>query len=175
MQTCLAFLRAINLGANRKFGKDAITAAVERAGFSDVATHINTGNVRFSTTMRSPQRIADRLESTFHADRGFEVPTIVFGLPEFRQIVADADEFGGPELARHYVWLMQHEPSPESLAAAQALSSDDQQAVVRGRACHLLLRHVNPGVVDPKRVERHLGVATNRSVTVLRAIAAKWC
>ncbi|MFX4271874.1 DUF1697 domain-containing protein [Propionibacteriaceae bacterium Y1685] len=175
MPTHLAFLRAINLGAKRKFGKDAIKAAVESVGFTDVATHINTGNVRFTTTMRSPQRITEKLQTAFAADRGFEVPTIVFGLPEFRQIVADADELGHADLARHYVWLMQQEPDPEFIAGAEALSTDDQRVVVRGRACHLLLGQVTQGVVDPSRSERFLGVATNRNVTVLRAIAAKWC
>src|SRR4051794_20858140 len=45
MPTYVAFLRAINLGATRKFPKDAIRAATEAAGGSGVETYINTGNV----------------------------------------------------------------------------------------------------------------------------------
>lgn len=78
MATYVAFLRAINLGAKRKFPKDAIVAAVEAAGFTEVETYINTGNVRFDTTMRSRAKIEAALEEAFLADRGFEVPTIVF-------------------------------------------------------------------------------------------------
>ncbi|HEV2798078.1 MAG TPA: DUF1697 domain-containing protein, partial [Nocardioides sp.] len=44
MPTYVAFLRAINLGRTRKFPKDAIKAATEAAGGSDVETYINTGN-----------------------------------------------------------------------------------------------------------------------------------
>ncbi|HEY9564422.1 MAG TPA: DUF1697 domain-containing protein, partial [Nocardioides sp.] len=49
MPSYVAFLRAINLGAKRKFPKDDPRSAVESAGFTDVETHINTGNVRLST------------------------------------------------------------------------------------------------------------------------------
>ena len=46
--TYIAFLRAINLGAKRVFPKEAIVAAVQRIGFTEVRTHINTGNVTVS-------------------------------------------------------------------------------------------------------------------------------
>ena len=52
MTVYLAFLRAINLGSRHVFPKDDIRRVVEACGFDDVATHINTGNVRFSTTKR---------------------------------------------------------------------------------------------------------------------------
>src|ERR687895_789041 len=66
MATYLGFLRAINLGPNRRFPKAAIVAATEAAGFRDVATHIASGNVRFDTTMRSRARIEDAEISDGH-------------------------------------------------------------------------------------------------------------
>ena len=78
MATYIAFLRAINLGAKRKFPKDAIRAAVEAAGGARVETYINTGNVRLDSSLRSRTRLEAVLEEAFLADRGFEVPTIVF-------------------------------------------------------------------------------------------------
>ena len=86
MTTYVAFLRAINLGATRKFPKDAIVAATEAAGFDDVATRINTGNVRLGTAMRSRARIESALEQAYLADRGFEVPTIVYSQAELREV-----------------------------------------------------------------------------------------
>ena len=65
MPTTLAFLRAINLGATRKFPKAEIVAATEAAGGTDVATHINTGNVRLATRMRSRERIEAALEAAY--------------------------------------------------------------------------------------------------------------
>ena len=79
--TYIAFLRAINLGAKRKFPQAAIVAAAESAGFTDVETYINTGNVRVTTSLRSRAKVEAVLEKAFAAEAGFEVPTIVFTPP----------------------------------------------------------------------------------------------
>ena len=61
----------------RKFSKEAIVAACEAAGFTDVVTYINTGNVRVTTPMRSRAKVEAALEKAFEAEAGFDVPTIV--------------------------------------------------------------------------------------------------
>ena len=94
MPTYVAFLRAINLGAIRKFAKDDIRRVVESLGFTDVETHINTGNVRFTTAMRSRAKIEKALEDAFAADRGFDVPTMVFTTAE---IAEDRARGGGAQ------------------------------------------------------------------------------
>lgn len=177
MPTYIAFLRAINLGANRKFPKDAIRAAVESTGATGVETHINTGNVRLDTRLRSRARVEEVLERAFLEDRGFEVPVIAFAPDEVRRMAEDAAELaGGRELQRHYVWLLKQEPDADALAAIEERSTDDARALVRGRACHLLISDgYAAGQVDPTRVERLLGVATNRNRRVVDAIADKWC
>lgn len=178
MSTRIAFLRAINLGAKRKFPKDAIVAATEAAGFTGVATHINTGNVRFETTMRSRARIEAALEAAYLADRGFEVRVISYTAQEVAQIaetVAELDA-GRPDLSRHYVNLLGEDLDEETAARVEALSGNGHEAVVRGRAVHLLLGpDYQPGQVDPLRVEKYLTLTTNRNATVVRAVAEKWC
>lgn len=176
MPSYVAFLRAINLGAKRKFPKDDIRRCAEAAGFTDVATHINTGNVRLTTSMRSRRRIEERLEQAFLADRGFEVPTIVYSCAELARVAADVEDLHDEALERHYVQLLKDEPSPEARAQIEALSAGAHRVVVRNRAAHLLLGEgYEAGRVDPLRVERLFGVTTNRAHTVIRAVAAKWC
>lgn len=176
MATYLAFLRAINLGATRKFPKGDIVAATEAAGFTEVATHINTGNVRFTTGMRSRGRIEAALEAAYLADRGFEVPTIVFTPVELCAIVEDAEEVAAGHPGTHYVSLLKHEPGPEPARQIEELSSGSDLARVRGRAVHLLVTdpYHQAGLTNAT-VEKQLGVATNRNLNVLRAIADKWC
>lgn len=176
MATYVAFLRAINLGAKRKFPKDAIVAAVEGAGFTDVATHINTGNVRFTTRMRSRARIEEALEEAFLADRGFEVPTIVFTQPELRDIAADAERFADGHTGRHYVSLLKQAPTAAAIKLIEERSSAEEVARVGGRAVHLLLgENYHEARLTNATVEKALGVATNRNLTVIRALAEKWC
>lgn len=176
MATYLAFLRAINLGAKRKFPKDAIRAAVESAGFTDVETYINTGNVRFDSTLRSRAKIEAALEEAFLADRGFEVPTIVFTQAEFREIAADALRFADGHEGRHYVSLLKEKPTAATIALIEERSTAEEVARVGGRAVHLLLgENYHEARLTNAVVEKALGVATNRNLTVIRALAEKWC
>ncbi len=178
MPSYAAFLRAINLGANRKFPKGDIKAAVEGAGGTDVETYINTGNVRFDSTLRSRARVEAALEKAFRADRGFEVPTIVLTLAELARVAADAEELAAarPDDGRHYVSLLKEEPSAATVRAAEALSTDAERVVVRGRAAHLLLgANYHEATIHNTVIEKVLGVATNRRDTVLIAMARKWC
>ena len=178
MATYLAFLRAINLGAKRVFPKDDIRRVVEEAGFADAATHINTGNVRFTTALRSRARIEERLERAFAADRGFDVPAIVFARDEFAQIAGEARELAAsrPGLARHYVSLLKQAPAPAAIAAIEATASDLGEMVVRGRAAHALLRPgYENGNVDPLGAAKLLGLGTTRNANVVAAIAERWC
>lgn len=172
--TWIAFLRAINLGAHRKFPKDAIRAAVEAAGGTGVETYINTGNVRLDHSAGSREEIERLLEEAFAADRGFDVPTVCFDIEELAAVAAEATRIGAGHDGGQYVWLLKDLPSPEACAAVE--STTEGRVRVVGRAAHLL----TPGgyqaaAAANKAVERHLGVGTNRNVTVIRTLAAKWC
>lgn len=177
MATYVGFLRAINLGAKRKFPKDAIIRATEAAGFTDVATYINTGNVRFDTTLRSRAKIEAALEEAYLAEAGFEVPTIVFTTAQLKEIAVRAEAFGHG--GRHYVSLLKEEPSPTAVKAMEEAGTVDEVAKVGGRAVHLLYSGDSSYGSDARltnaQVERLLGVATNRNLRVISALAEKWC
>ncbi|MCR1782156.1 DUF1697 domain-containing protein [Nocardioides carbamazepini] len=178
MPTYVAFLRAINLGPNRKFPKADIVAATEAAGGTDVRTHINTGNVRLTIGLRSRAKVEAALENAYEAQTGFAVPTIVFTPAELVAIAEDARALGAerPDLERHYLYLLKQEPDPAAIAAMEQRGDDVNTVVVRGRVAHVLL---GPGYVaggvDPYKTERGLDVvATNRNVNVVTTLAEKW-
>jgi uncharacterized protein (DUF1697 family) len=177
MPTYVAFLRAINLGATRKFPKDAIIAAAESAEFTDVATYINTGNVRVTTPLRSKAKVEAALEKAFLADRGFEVPTIVFTLKELVDIAQAADDLAAehPEAEAHYVTLLKQAPAQDLVTEVESQSVDDELCRVTGRAAHVvLLKPFHAGKLMNGKAFTALGVGTARNVTVLRALADKW-
>lgn len=177
MPQYIAFLRAINLGAVRTFPKADIVAATERAGITGVATHINTGNVFFTSSMRSPAKVRAILEKAYADDRGFEVPTIVFTPAEIRQITERGSQLRAVNEpgARNYVQLF-HEPPPEAaVAAAQALASPGEELFVEGRAAYALVGAVADARVTRSKEYAALGEGTSRTITVLQAIVAKWC
>ncbi|QZY28384.1 DUF1697 domain-containing protein [Nocardioides coralli] len=175
MPRYVAFLRAINLGATRKFPMADVVAATEAAGGSDVATHLATGNVRLTSSLRSRARLEEALETAYVADRGFEVPTIVLTPAELRTVVADAEELGAHHAGRQFVSLLKTEPTEEGRRAIEQAGRDDERAVVRGRAVHLLLgeSYLSSRLTNAT-IERHLGTATNRTLAVVRTVVEKW-
>ncbi len=175
MPTYIAFLRAINLGATRKFAKAAIVRACEDAGFTDVETYLNTGNVRVTTSMRSPAKVEAALEKAFAEEAGFEVPTIVLTQKELRDIAADAVELGEGHDGRYYVSLLKTKPTAATVKKLDGAGKEGEHAVVRGRGAHLLLgKDYHTAKLTNAVVEKHLGVATNRNLNVVRTLAEKW-
>lgn len=176
MSTWIGFLRAINLGARRTFAPREIVACLDDAGFTGLATHINTGNVRLSTTMRSRERIAARMEKVFLADRGFEVPVSLLTPAELRAVADELDEAADGREGTHYVSILPRELDTETARALEQIEAPGERMVVRGRAVHLLLGpDYHRSKLSNAAVEKIAGPATSRNRTVIRALADKWC
>jgi uncharacterized protein (DUF1697 family) len=179
MPTYLAFLRAINLGATRKFPKDAIKAATEAAGGSDVETYINTGNVRLTHSARSVAKVQAALEKAYADEAGFEVPTIVFTAADLAALTARAEELhaghDGP-IGNHYVTLYATAPSAAAVEAVHALEREGETVVVDGRAAYVLLAgNIHTSKLLASKEFTALGRGTARTVKVLRTVTEKWC
>jgi uncharacterized protein (DUF1697 family) len=176
----VAFLRAINLGKNRKFPMAELRACLADAGFDDVETYIASGNVRVRSPLRSHAKLADRLEELFEADRGFAVPTVVVTARELREVYdealgLDAPIDAPPEDLRRYVTLLKEPPAAAAAKELEALSGDGEAVRVCGRAAHLWMRSGYQNArLNNTRVEKILGVATTRDLKVITTLAERW-
>jgi uncharacterized protein (DUF1697 family) len=170
MGTYIAFLRAINLGAKRRFAKDAIVAATEMAGGTEVTTYLNTGNVRLSHRSRSAAVVHRELEEAYAAEAGFEV--------ELASLVARADDLDVEHqpAGQHYVTLFAAPPSAEAVRCLDEADHGDDVCVVEGRAASALL---SGGVQDSRLLRSRefaaLGLGTARTIKVLRTVVERWC
>ena len=76
MPTYIAFLRAINVGG--RFIKMAdLRTGLSRKGFGDVESHIQSGNLRFTSSLRSAAEVELALEAALEEVGGFTVRTVV--------------------------------------------------------------------------------------------------
>lgn len=176
MPTWIGFLRAVNVGA-RSYPMAELRSALEAVGFTDVETHIQTGNVKVTSPLRSRDKVEAELERVFAEDRGFEVVTMVRTPAEISALVAEIDELTAEHQPQygHYVGLLKHDPDAAGIALIEQRRYDGELAVVRGRSVHVLL-DVPYGTAKTSNaaVEKALGPATNRNATVIRALGAKW-
>ncbi len=84
---CIALLRGINVGGNKKVEMKKLKATFEQLGYTDVVTYINSGNVVFTATEHRAKLIAESIERKVVTDFGFEVPTIVVSAEVLQSIV----------------------------------------------------------------------------------------
>ena len=109
--TFIAFLRAVNVG-KRKYPMAELRDALTAAGFEEVETHIQTGNVLFRTSLRSRTKVIEALEKAMLEDRGFEVPVVLMTRQELSELYDEACDFGGGKtLQGHYLSLLAEPPT----------------------------------------------------------------
>ncbi len=176
MSTWIVLLRAVNVG-KRQYPMARLRATLTAAGFGDVETHIQTGNVRLTTSMRSRAKVEAAVAKALAADIGFDIEAIALSpaeLTELAEVTAELSGLHRPGFG-HYV-SVQREPPPAPVAAQlTALGREGEVVEVRGRAVHLLYDvPYHEAVSSNAAVERLSGVATNRNARVIAALAAKW-
>jgi uncharacterized protein (DUF1697 family) len=82
-----AFLRGINIGG-RRVKNDALAKCFESMGFKDVAVHIASGNVIFSDSRRSVDKLTKAVEDGLEDSLGFDVTTFLRTADEMRAMAA---------------------------------------------------------------------------------------
>jgi len=73
----VAFLRGINVGGNSIVSMAVIKKALVDIGLSEVRTHINSGNVIFSTRASAIQKLVARIEKALEARTGMPIKVLV--------------------------------------------------------------------------------------------------
>ncbi len=129
----ILLLRGINLGPHKRVAMPELRALLSEAGFGDVRTYVQSGNVVLSSS-GSPSDVAAESERLI-ADRfGFEVDVIARTGEELAEVVARnplADVAVNPK--RYQVSFLDAEPDPAVLERIAALRAEPERLVAIGR------------------------------------------
>ncbi len=87
MITYVAFLRGINVGGNKQISMKDLAALFERAGFKNIKTILNSGNVVFEYKETSPSALVKKIEKAISDKFGFDVDVQVRTLDEIKKLV----------------------------------------------------------------------------------------
>jgi uncharacterized protein (DUF1697 family) len=79
MTTHLALLRGINVSGHNMIKMDALKTALERIGFLNVSTYIQSGNVFVTTPEESPIKVGFLIKQEIYKTFGHDVPVVVIG------------------------------------------------------------------------------------------------
>src|SRR5262245_44165538 len=114
----LGLLRGINVGGNSIIRMTALKACLEKAGFEDVATYIQSGNVLFSSGENEVDRLTRRMEQTLAKEFSYESRVVVVSHDTLRAVVKRAPKgFGKNPVKHRYDVIFLKKP----LTAAEAM------------------------------------------------------
>ncbi|MDY7103617.1 MAG: DUF1697 domain-containing protein [Actinomycetota bacterium] len=150
--TYVALLRAVNVAGHGKVTMAELRAAFESAGFGDVRTYIQSGNVVFTSS--SPVSAAD-VERAVGEALGAE-PTIMLRTAEEIASVAERNPYGDVDTGEIHVGLLAEPPAPEVAAGLDVADLAPEGATVVDADVYL---HLPNGVGRsklPNRVAKQL-------------------
>jgi uncharacterized protein (DUF1697 family) len=85
----IALLRGINVGGHKKVPMAELRRALEDAGFEDVKTYVQSGNVALSADETSPGKVRQAVEKAIEDAFGFDVAVVVRSREEIAALVED--------------------------------------------------------------------------------------
>ncbi len=87
-QKYVALLRGINVGGHHKVPMATLRETLEKRGFQNVKTLLNTGNVVFEAEQEDENALAEKLAAHLQSTFGFPVPVIIRTADEIGKLVA---------------------------------------------------------------------------------------
>jgi uncharacterized protein (DUF1697 family) len=151
------------------------------SGLGDVETYIQSGNVRFRTSMRSPMKVEQHVEAVLGEHAGFDVPAVMLTPEELTEVYDDAKRIGPPpfgsaEGQRRYVIFFKRGdvPAQEAAELINAWQHPGEFAVASGRAVHVWLAHTLHEAKFFGALKKQIAAGTNRDLKVVTTLAERW-
>ena len=178
MPKYIAFLRAINVGGHT-VKMDYLRLLFETLGFFNVETFIASGNVIFSSKVKSTKTLEKKIEGCLKEALGYHVATFIRSTVELASI-ADYEAFNEAEMNAEgnvlYIGFLAERPSEEAKQKLQPFITQVDDFHLSGREVYWLRRKgIGESDFSGARLEKTFGVqATLRNSTTVRKIAARY-
>ena len=172
MPTWVALLRAVNLGSRNKVSTPVLRTALAEAGFADVRTYVNSGNVVLDAPTRSAAAVGRQVHDVIVERFGVDTPVMMRTGPQLAAVHAWNPFPDAAEQRPNLVAVLHLSGSPDAAGLEALLAADHAPVRVAHRGEEIVVdwydRTGRPGV---ERAARRLGVeATARNWRTLTAL-----
>jgi uncharacterized protein (DUF1697 family) len=176
MPTHIAFLRAVNVGG--RFVKMAdLRAGLVHRGYGEVETYIQSGNLRFTSSLNSVPEVEAALEVALQELCGFTVTAIVRTPDQLGELTSYGMGLPAPweGESRRYVTFLKKDPGEGFTATMNGWDVAGERAHANGREVYLWFAHPShQAKLSNARIERGGVVATTRDWKVVSALGEVW-
>lgn len=175
MTKYVAFLRAVNVG-KRTIKMEDLRQQLDAAGFKNVKTYIQSGNVMFESGSANAAALSDKIEKLLLKTYGFEVPTIIRSVAQLEAVVKHTP-FPGivPDKSRQiYVSFLSGPVGPHAAQVIASLQSAAETLhMTAGEVYTMVKKDLEIKPLDVvAQLEKKLGIActTRNWATVNKVI-----
>jgi uncharacterized protein (DUF1697 family) len=133
MARYVAFLRGINLGGRRRVGMADLRDVLEKSGYEDVGTLLQSGNVVL-TGGAKPRALERELSRELERAFGFRIGVVARSRDELADVIA-SDPFGSEadDPRRYQVSFLSAKPPRKAVKELEDAAAPPERVAVRGR------------------------------------------
>lgn len=127
-------LRGINVGPHKRMKMDKLRSTCASAGFKDVKTYIQSGNVVLRAEKLSSAILSKQLMQCIERDFGFTAEVITRTREEVKRVIASNPllKESGVDTSKLHVVFLPGKPSPAAVKKLQELTLAPDRARVSG-------------------------------------------
>lgn len=159
MTQWIALLRGINVGGKNKLKMADFRASLEQAGFAEVQTYIQSGNVVFKA-QGAKSDIRDNIISVLSDTHGIIANVMILSPDELLAAIADNPYAGGFEKPNWmFVVFLENTPTSPDMDALQNLTTPNERIALDGARFYF---YAGDGAGRSKvitNIDRKLGVS----------------
>ena len=133
MAVHIVLLRGINIGPRNRIAMPALREALEAAGFEEVRTYVQSGNVVLESTAK-PDAVQRKVEGLIENEFGLEIAVVVRTKAQLAAVVKKnplAKVAKSPK--RYQVTFLSTKLPARSVRELEEAAAEDEQFVVAGR------------------------------------------
>ncbi|PJJ63790.1 DUF1697 domain-containing protein [Compostimonas suwonensis] len=164
MPSFVALLRGINVGGKNLIGMPELAECFREAGYEDVRTYIQSGNVLFTAGLDDPRRLEQAAERMLEERFGIPILVVIRSRDELAATIAAAPADHGSELLRSDVFFVKHPLTAEEVYAEMPALRDGVDSVAVGPGAIYFSRVAAQATTT--RITRLMGMPVFRQMTV---------
>ena len=163
----LALLRGINVSGHNMIKMDALKSMLEKIGFHNIETYIQSGNVFLESEDENAQSVGFTIKQEIVKQLGFDVPTIVINKSDLEKCLTNNPFFKEKDLdtKKLYVAFISKELNNNALNDLKISQFKPDEAFIDGNRIYMKLETgAGNTKLTQKYIEKKLSVtATSRN------------
>jgi uncharacterized protein (DUF1697 family) len=168
----IVLLRGINIGSRNRIAMPALREALEEAGFEDVRTYLQSGNVVLESGAK-PESVQRKVEQLIQQRFGLEIAVVVRTKAQLAAVAKrNPLQKVATEPKRYQVTFLSKKLSAKAVRGLEEAAASDEQFVVAGREIYAWHpKTIARSKLWTKLAGKGLGVtATSRNWTTVEAL-----